>query len=149
MEKANVAALQSRLDAISKEHRDTYIDGIQPVFDVLMARHFDSSWKWVRQDALLMFYDCNFIFGGLTTVDREITVRRVAIMNCADPELVTYMQYYIGKCDPSRGGTHRLAKQFGQQPIDNCREAGNRPPLNKDGKWHYRILASQRFHCFV
>ena len=39
----------------SCEHVDAYIDGIQPVFDALKARHFDSSWNWVRQDALLMF----------------------------------------------------------------------------------------------
>ncbi|OBZ72636.1 Fatty acid synthase subunit alpha [Grifola frondosa] len=80
-EKANSAVLQSRLDAIAKEHGDSYIDGIQPVFDSLKARHFDSSWNWVRQDALLMFYD--IIFGRLTTVDREITARCIAIMNRA------------------------------------------------------------------
>ncbi|KAI0941408.1 hypothetical protein AcW1_003308 [Taiwanofungus camphoratus] len=111
-EKVNVGALQSRLDAISREHGDTYIDGIQPVFDALKARHFDSSWNWVRQDALLMFYD--IIFGRLTTVDREITARCIAIMNRADPELVTYMQYYINQCDPTHGETYKLAKQFGQ-----------------------------------
>jgi fatty acid synthase subunit alpha, fungi type len=132
VEKASAATLQSRLDAISKEHGDTYIDGIQPVFDVLKARHFDSSWNWVRQDALLMFYD--IIFGRLTTVDREITARCIAIMNRADPELVTYMQYYIDQCDPNRGETYKLAKQFGQQLIDNCREVVSQPPLYKDGE---------------
>ena len=42
---------------------------LQPRFDILKARHFDSSWNWVRQDALLMYYD--IIFGRLTTVDRD------------------------------------------------------------------------------
>ncbi len=130
-EKANTATLQARLDSISKEHGDTYIDGIQPAFDVLKARHFDSSWNWVRQDALLMFYD--IIFGRLTTVDREITARCIAIMNRADPELVTYMQYYIDQCDANRGENYKLAKQFGQQLIDNCREVVSEPPLYKDG----------------
>ncbi|KAI0342734.1 fatty acid synthase [Trametopsis cervina] len=129
-EKANTAALQSRLDAIAKEHGDTYIDGIQPTFDALKARHFDSSWNWVRQDALLMFYD--IIFGRLTTVDREITARCIQIMNRADPELVTYMQYYVDQCDENRGETYKLAKQFGQQLIDNCREVVSQPPLYKD-----------------
>ena len=131
-EKMNVATLQSRLDAITREHGDTYLDGIQPVFDALKARHFDSSWNWVRQDALLMFYD--IIFGRLTTVDRQITARCIQIMNRADPELVTYMQYYIDKCDPNRGETYKLAKQFGQQLIDNCREVVGQPPLYKDGE---------------
>ncbi|KAI0635636.1 fatty acid synthase [Trametes polyzona] len=129
-EKANSEQLQARLDAIAKEHGDVYIDGIQPVFDPLKARHFDSSWNWVRQDALLMFYD--IIFGRLTTVDREITARCIAIMNRADPELVTYMQYYIDQCDPNRGETYKLAKQFGQQLIDNCKEVVSQPPLYKD-----------------
>ncbi|RDX57079.1 fatty acid synthase [Lentinus brumalis] len=128
--KASAEQLQARLDAIAREHGDTYIDGIQPVFDALKARHFDSSWNWVRQDALLMFYD--IIFGRLTTVDREITARCIAIMNRADPELVTYMQYYIDQCDAERGETYKLAKQFGQQLIDNCREVVNQPPLYKD-----------------
>ena len=130
-EKANSAALQAKLDSITKEHGDTYIDGIQPAFDVLKARHFDSSWNWVRQDALLMFYD--IIFGRLTTVDREITARCIQIMNRADPELLSYMQYYIDQCDANRGETYRLAKQFGQQLIDNCREVVSQPPLYKDG----------------
>ena len=68
-EKANNLALQAKLDSINREHGDTYIEGIQPRFDILKARHFDSSWNWVRQDALLMYYD--IIFGQLTTVDRN------------------------------------------------------------------------------
>ena len=43
--KANSAELTAKLDSIAKEHGDTYIDGIQPVFDSLKARHFDSSWN--------------------------------------------------------------------------------------------------------
>jgi fatty acid synthase subunit alpha len=85
-EKANVAALQDKLDSITREHGDAYINGIQPSFEPLKARHFDSSWNWVRQDALTMFYD--IIFGRLATVDREITSRCIAIMNRADPTLI-------------------------------------------------------------
>ncbi|KAI0067274.1 fatty acid synthase [Artomyces pyxidatus] len=129
-EKANAIALQSKLDSITREHGDTYIDGIQPTFDALKARHFDSSWNWVRQDALLMFYD--IIFGRLTTVDREITARCIAIMNRADPELITYMQYVIDQVDASRSETYSLAKRFGQQLIDNCRDVVGEPPLYKD-----------------
>ena len=35
VEKGNIGALQSKLDAIAREHGDTYIDGIQPVFEPL------------------------------------------------------------------------------------------------------------------
>ncbi|KAJ7019830.1 fatty acid synthase [Mycena alexandri] len=110
-EKANSLALQTKLDNIAKEHGDVYIEGIQPMFDPLKARHFDSSWNWVRQDALLMFYD--IIFGRLTT-------------------LLAYMQYNIDHCDPSKGDNYKLAKNFGQQLIDNTREAIGQPPVYKD-----------------
>ncbi|KII85134.1 hypothetical protein PLICRDRAFT_45274 [Plicaturopsis crispa FD-325 SS-3] len=129
-EKANAALLQARLDSIAKEHGDAYIDGIQPVFDALKARHFDSSWNWARQDVLLMYYD--IIFGRLTTVDREITARCINILNRADPELVTYMQFYIDRTDPTRGETYQLAKKFGQQLIDNTKEILGQPPVYKD-----------------
>jgi fatty acid synthase subunit alpha len=132
-EKANSAALQAKLDNIAKEHGDLYIDGIQPIFDPLKARRFDSSWNWVRQDALLMYYD--IIFGRLKTVDREITARCIALLNRADPEMLTYMQYHIDLCDPTRGVTYKLAKEFGQQLIDNTRERIGQPPVYKDGEW--------------
>lgn len=131
-EKANSLSLQSRLDDISREHGDVYLQGVMPIFDPLKARHFDSAWNWARQDALIMFYD--IIFGRLTTVDREITARCIAIMNRADPVLLQFFQYNIDKTDPTRGETYRLAKQFGQQLIDNCREVLSQPPMYKDGQ---------------
>ena len=131
-EKLNSQALQTKLDEINKEHGDSYLEGIKPAFEPLKARHFDSSWNWVRQDALVMFYD--IIFGRLTTVDRDITSRCIAIMNRADPVLIEYMQYHVDHCLPEKGPTYKLAKEFGQQLIDNCREVLGQPPLYKDGK---------------
>ncbi|THH09619.1 hypothetical protein EW146_g8638 [Bondarzewia mesenterica] len=61
-------------------------------------------------DALLMFYD--IIFGRLTTVDREITARCIAIMNRADPKLIKYMQHVIDQVDASRSETYSLVKKF-------------------------------------
>jgi hypothetical protein len=80
---------------------------------------------WVRQNALAMYY--SIIFGRLTTVDQDITARIddarcISLLNCADPDLLTYMQYNIDQCDASRGDTYQLAKQFGRQLIDNTRE---------------------------
>ena len=130
-EKATSLALQAKLDSINREHGDAYIEGIQPRFDILKARHFDSSWNWVRQDALLMYYD--IIFGRLTTVDREITARCIALLNRADPDMLQFMQYNINQCDASKGETYRLAKEFGQKLIDNTREVIGKPPMYKDG----------------
>ena len=131
-EKANSTVLQAKLDSITREHGDSYIEGIQPRFDPLKARHFDSSWNWVRQDALLMYYD--IIFGRLTTVDRDITARCIGLLNRADPDMLQYMEYHINKLDPSKGETYRLAKEFGQQLIDNTHEVIGKPPVYKDGE---------------
>jgi fatty acid synthase subunit beta len=68
-EKARSLQIQARLHSIGREHGDTYIEGIQPIFDMLKARHFDSSWKWVRQDAILMY---DILSSRLTTIDHEI-----------------------------------------------------------------------------
>ena len=51
-----------------------------------------------------MFYD--ILFGRLKTVDREITARCIAIMNRADPELITDMQYVIGQVDANKSDTY-------------------------------------------
>ena len=40
-EKTTSLALQAKLDSINREHGDVYIDGIQPRFDILKARHFN------------------------------------------------------------------------------------------------------------
>jgi fatty acid synthase subunit alpha len=127
-ERAHSEVLQAKLDGIAREHDDLYIDGIQLVFDPLKARHFDSPWNWVRQDALLMYYD--IIFGRLTTVDRKITARCIALLNRADVEVLTYMQYNI---DPTKGENYKLTKEFGQQLINNTREVIGHPPVYKDG----------------
>jgi len=56
-ERVSSAQIQARLDSIGREHDDTFIEAIQHVFDLLKARHFDSSWKWVRYDAIYVFYE--------------------------------------------------------------------------------------------
>jgi fatty acid synthase subunit alpha len=79
-----------------------------------------------------MWYD--IIFGRLKTVDREITSCCIAIMNRADSTFHQYMQYHVDTCLPEKGETYQLAKEFGQQLIDTCREAVKEPPKYKDGE---------------
>jgi 3-oxoacyl-ACP reductase-like protein len=139
-ERASLAQIQARPDSIASEHGDTYIDGIQPVFVALKARHFDSSWNWVRQDAILMFYD--ILFGRLTTVDREITARCITIMNRADHDLIKFMEFMVNRCDPARGETYATAKKLGQELLDNSRGVVGQPPLYKDGEYVFPEYSS-------
>ncbi|KAM0249848.1 hypothetical protein ACHAQJ_008886 [Trichoderma viride] len=122
--------LQAQLDLWTAEHGDFYASGIEPVFSPLKARSYDSSWNWARQDALTMYYD--IIFGRLKTVDREIVSQCIRIMNKSNPKLLEFMQYHIDNCPTERGETYQLAKELGQQLIENCKEVLELSPAYKD-----------------
>ncbi|KAF7185747.1 Fatty acid synthase subunit alpha [Pseudocercospora fuligena] len=128
--KQNEAALQAQLDLWTTEHGDFYAAGIAPSFSPLKARVYDSSWNWARQDALKMYYD--IIFGRLTAVDREIVSRCILIMNRSNPKLLEFMQYHIDHCPTEKGETYELAKELGQQLIENCRDVLGEAPVYKD-----------------
>lgn len=127
---ANSNALQAQIDLWNAEHGDFYASGIAPVFTPLKARVYDSSWNWARQDALSMYFD--IIFGRLKAVDREIVSRCINIMNRSNPALLDFMQYHIDHCPTERGETYELAKELGQQLIENCKDVLNIDPVYKD-----------------
>ncbi|KAJ9132479.1 Fatty acid synthase subunit alpha [Coniochaeta hoffmannii] len=122
--------LQSQLDLWMAEHGDFYAAGIEPVFNPLKARVYDSAWNWARQDALTMYFD--IIFGRLQAVDREIVSQCIRIMNRSNPTLLEFMQYHIDNCPTERGETYKLAKELGVQLIDNCRDVLDVSPVYKD-----------------
>ncbi|KAK5458517.1 beta subunit of fatty acid synthetase [Exophiala xenobiotica] len=126
----NNKALQAQLDLWNTEHGEFYASGIEPSFSTLKARVYDSSWNWARQDALSMYYD--IIFGRLKAVDREIVSQCIRIMNRSNPTLIEYMQYHIDNCPTQRGETYQLAKELGEQLIENCRDVLNEAPVYKD-----------------
>ncbi|KIW85439.1 fatty acid synthase subunit alpha [Fonsecaea pedrosoi CBS 271.37] len=123
-------ALQAQLDLWNTEHGEFYASGIEPSFSPLKARVYDSSWNWARQDALSMYYD--IIFGRLKAVDREIVSQCIRIMNRSNPTLIAYMQYHIDNCPTERGETYKLAKELGEQLIENCKDVLNEAPVYKD-----------------
>ena len=87
-----------------------------------------------------MFYD--ILFGRLTTVDREITARCIAIMNRADRDLIKFMEFMVNRCDPAKGETYATAKKLVQEFLDNCRDVVGQPPLYKDGEYVFPKYAS-------
>ena len=93
--------LQAQLDLWNTEHGEFYANGIEPSFNQLKARVYDSDWNWARQDVLSMYYD--IIFGRLQTVDREIVSRCIRIMNLSNPLLLDFMQYHMDTCPTDRG----------------------------------------------
>ena len=123
-------ALQAQLDLWNVEHGEFYANGIEPSFSALKARIYDSSWNWARQDALTMYFD--IIFGRLQVVDREIVSQCIRIMNRSNPTLIDYMQYHIDNCPTERGETYKLAKELGEQLIENCKDVLEEAPVFKD-----------------
>ncbi|KAK6099024.1 fatty acid synthase alpha subunit Lsd1 [Batrachochytrium dendrobatidis] len=126
------AALQLQLDMWQTEHGDAYGDGIRPSFDILKARIFDSHWNWARQDALQLYYD--FVFGRITSVDRDLMNQAVHLMNRTDDAeaVINFMEYYINNCDESKGENYARAKTLGRVLIDNCKAALNADPVYKN-----------------
>ncbi|KAH9973269.1 hypothetical protein BGW80DRAFT_1459169 [Lactifluus volemus] len=64
----------------------------------------------------------------LTTVDREITARCVAIMVHADPDLIQFMEFMVNRCDTSKGETvgqqlpeKQYAGRFNDDFVEACR----------------------------
>ncbi|EGF98545.1 uncharacterized protein MELLADRAFT_79679 [Melampsora larici-populina 98AG31] len=56
----------------------------------------------------------------------------LVIMNRANPALLDYMQYYLDNTDALKGERYRLAKDFGQILLSNCREAIGTAPMYRD-----------------
>ena len=122
--------LQAQLDLWNTEHGDFYAAGIEPSFSPLKARVYDSSWNWVRQDALAMYFD--IIFGRLKVVDREIVSQCIRVMNRSNSTLLEFMQYHIDNCPTDCGETYSLAKELSQQLLENCKEVLDLSPVYKD-----------------
>ena len=122
--------LQAQLDLWNTEHGEIYASGIEPAFTQAKARVYDSAWNWARQDVLSMYYD--IIFGRLKAVDREIVSRCIRIMNRSNPLLLDFMQYHMDVCPTERGETYQLAKELGEQLIENCRDVLEEAPVYKD-----------------
>ena len=65
-------------------------------------------------------------------MDRDIIRQCIQIMNKSNPTLLEFMQYHIDNCPTERGETYKLAKELGQQLIENCREVLNSSPVYKE-----------------
>jgi hypothetical protein len=126
-EKANSSALQAKLDGIIHELGER----ILKVFnhDLTYSRRATST----RRGIGFVRMHCSY-FMTSSSVDREITARYIALINRADPDMLRYMQYNVDHVDSSKGDTYKLAKEFGQQLIDNTWELAGKTLVYKDGK---------------
>lgn len=87
--------IEKELDLWSKEHGSTYYEGIKPLFDSKKERRFNSSWNWIRQDLLFLYYD--YSCGRATNWNSEIRERLYHIKNRVTPKSLELVDYYIKK----------------------------------------------------
>jgi fatty acid synthase subunit alpha len=129
-QKDNLKALQDQLDVLNNELGDYFIEGISSSFSRKKARVYDSSWNWSRQSLLTLYFE--IIHGLLKRVDRQLVSEAINIMNRSNNSLIKFMEYHINQADESKGENYALAKELGNQLIENCKLALNLDPVYKD-----------------
>ncbi|KAJ2879371.1 fatty acid synthase alpha subunit Lsd1, partial [Coemansia aciculifera] len=92
---ARVVEMQTKLDSISTELGDEFIDGMQPLFDARKARRFDSSWNWVRQEAYELIQQAiNSCTSGSTNA--PVCVGEVALQRLKNRSSPSLLQMLAG-----------------------------------------------------
>ena len=129
-EKDNLESLQTQLDFLNEELGEYFVQGITSKFSAKKARVFDSSWNWARQSLLTLYFQV--IHGVLKNVDRELVSEAINIMNRSNETLIKFMEYHISNTDETKGENYKVAKQLGEQLIENCKEVLNVNPVYKD-----------------
>ncbi|BAO42067.1 fatty acid synthase subunit alpha [Kluyveromyces marxianus DMKU3-1042] len=129
-EKDTVAELQSQLDYLTEELGEYFIQGVSTSFSRKKARVFDSSWNWAKQSLLTLYFE--IIHGVLKNVDREVVTEAINIMNRSNETLIKFMEYHISHTDENDGENYKLAKQLGQQLIENCKHVLHMDPVYRD-----------------
>jgi fatty acid synthase subunit alpha len=144
-----VDALQEQLDFLSVELGDVFTTGIRPLWAAPKIRRFDSSWNWVFQDTLEIFYA--LLEGKSDIPDRDILNRGVLIANRSNPRLMRTMQHMIEASWPKHGNRVEVAKGFLTYVMGLCESSAPKPfvcydssssmapltTLNKQGKIQY------------
>ena len=103
---------RSKLELWSSEFEDDFEDGIQPAFDTLKERHFNSWWNNVRLDVITLFYG---ILSRTAPID-EITLdaKILHIANRSDDfvcKLVGYLVDSISEHSSSEASEFRAVAQ--------------------------------------
>ncbi|KAJ1947505.1 fatty acid synthase alpha subunit Lsd1 [Linderina macrospora] len=68
------------------EHGEFYADNFKPKFSALMARHFDSSWNWARQDLIEIYY--RLVQGKVTRIDLSMASDCLQLVNRLTPSIM-------------------------------------------------------------
>ncbi|KAJ2826919.1 fatty acid synthase alpha subunit Lsd1, partial [Coemansia furcata] len=133
-EKARATKLQTKLDSISAELGDKFIDGVQPLFDARKARHFNSSWNWVRQEAYELIQQA--IVGytpGSTNAPASIDEARLQrLRNRSSPGLLQMLSGSLSILKAANDDSLEPAIQLVLQLHDVCAQSLAQPPVYRE-----------------
>ncbi|KAF4458050.1 fatty acid synthase alpha subunit [Fusarium austroafricanum] len=86
-------ALQQKMDLLTTELGDEFIEGILPAWSPLKIRKYESCWNWALQDLLLLV---NRILRGETSLDNSETRRTCdMIVRRSNDRLIDVMRYML------------------------------------------------------
>ncbi|KAJ2089404.1 fatty acid synthase alpha subunit Lsd1 [Coemansia sp. RSA 986] len=129
-EQTKCVSLQSKLDKLRDELGDEFTEGVMPLFKAQMARNFDSSWNWVRQDAF------EWIQQAITAVDvsEKVDPARIhRIENGADALLKSRLEGLVCTLQENKDGFNvDIALNLAQTLCKACTNALSKKPTYKE-----------------
>ncbi|KAJ2814210.1 fatty acid synthase alpha subunit Lsd1 [Coemansia furcata] len=133
-EKAKATKMQTKLDGISAELGDEFIDGIKPLFDARKARHFDSSWNWARQEAYELIQKAIVVCASGST-NAPISVDQAALQrlsNRSSPGLLQMLAGSLSILKAAKNDSLEPAIQLVLQLHDVCAQSLAQPPVYRE-----------------
>ncbi|KAJ2859979.1 fatty acid synthase alpha subunit Lsd1 [Coemansia aciculifera] len=131
---AKAAKMQTKLDSISTELGDEFIDGIQPIFDTRKARRFDSSWNWVRQEAYELIQQaivgCAAGSTNAAAVVDEAALQR--LKNRSSPGLLQMLAGSLSILQAANDDSLEPVIRLVSELHDACTQSLTRPPAYRE-----------------
>ncbi|KAJ1955759.1 fatty acid synthase alpha subunit Lsd1, partial [Linderina pennispora] len=110
-----------------QEHGEFYADNFKPKFSAPMARHFDSSWNWARQDLLELYYQ--LVLGKITKIDLSMASNCLHLVNRLTPSIMDSLKFIVGHSSQHLTQGHRLAHKYGLGLLERCSECVGGSPV--------------------
>ncbi|KAJ2821836.1 fatty acid synthase alpha subunit Lsd1, partial [Coemansia furcata] len=134
VEKSRVVEMQTKFDKLLVELGDEFIDGVQPLFDVRKARHFDSSWNWARQETYELIQQAiSSCAAGSTNV--PASVDQAALQRLSNRSSPGLLQMLAGSLSVLQAASDYLlepAIQLVLQLHDVCARSLSKPPVYRE-----------------
>ncbi|KAJ2872364.1 fatty acid synthase alpha subunit Lsd1 [Coemansia aciculifera] len=126
--------MQTKLDSISTELGDEFIDGIQPIFDTRKVRRFDSNWNWVRQEAYELIQQaiagCAAGSADAAVIVDDASLQR--LKNRSSPGLLQMLAGSLSILQTTNDNSLEPVIKLVSGMLDACTQSLTRPPAYRE-----------------